>query len=197
MEESRCSEDNKANAKGKVRVNTAKITQLVDNKRKHMERNLSQAQRDKILLSTAKDEVAMKKNLLDAFAQSNKVFEASMTKMTDCLTSLGSGIASAMQMVAMAFSGQPQSFPLNHGQYMGTPTPAMFGSGVSNNYSGSQPSSGHLYHGVGIHSRQFSYEAGSFQPDNHYSSVGQRASSVTSSHNENSGSDSHGDYFEL
>ena len=51
-------------------------------------------------MNTAKDEVAMKKNLLDAFAQSNKAFEASMTKMTDCLTSLSTGIASAMQMVA-------------------------------------------------------------------------------------------------
>lgn len=148
-------------------------------------------------MSTAKDEVAMKKNLLDAFAQSNKAFEASMTKMTDCLTSLGSGIASAMKMVAMALSGQPQSFPLNHEQYMGTPTPGVFGSGVSNNYSGSQPSTGHLYCGDGIHSRQFSYEVGSFQPDSHYSSVSQRASSVTSSHNENAGSDSHRDYFEL
>jgi len=165
VEESRCSEDNstEAKAKGKARVNTAKIAQLVDNKRKHMERNLSQAQRDKILMSTAKDEVAMKKNLLDAFAQSNKVFEASMSKMTDCLTSLGSGIASAMQMVAMALSGQPQSFPPNHGQYMGASTPAMFGSGVSNNYSDSQPSSSHLYHGVGIHCPQFSYEADHFR----------------------------------
>ena len=61
MEESRCSEDDKANAKGKVRVNTAKIAQLVDNKRKHMVRNLSQGQRDKILMSTAKDEVTIKR----------------------------------------------------------------------------------------------------------------------------------------
>lgn len=119
-----------------------------------------------------------------------------MTKMTDCLTSLGSGIASAMQMIAMALSGQPQPFPLSHGQHMGTPTPAVFGSGVSNNYSGSQPSSGHLHHGAGIHSCQFSYEARSFQPDSHWSSVSQRTSSGTS-HNENSGSDSHRDYFEL
>ncbi|PFX14448.1 hypothetical protein AWC38_SpisGene21390, partial [Stylophora pistillata] len=101
-----------------------------------MVRNLSQAQRDKILMSTAKDDVAMKKNLLDAFAQSIKAFEASMTKMTDCLTSLGSGIAFAMQMIAMALSGQPQSFPLNHGQYMGIPKPGVFGSGVINNHRG-------------------------------------------------------------
>lgn len=49
VEESTCSEDHypTAKAKGKVRVNTAKIAQLVDNKRKHMERNLSQAKRDK------------------------------------------------------------------------------------------------------------------------------------------------------
>ena len=83
-------------------------------------------------MNTAKDEVAMKKNLLDAFAQSNKVFEASMTEMTNCRASLGSGIASAMQMVLVALSGRPKSFR-NHGQHMGAPTPAMFGSAVSNN----------------------------------------------------------------
>ena len=102
-----------------------------------MERNLSWAQQDKILMSTAKDEFAMKNNLLDAFAQSNKVFEASMTKITDCITLLGSGIASAERMVATSLSGQPKLFPLNHGQYKGAQTPAVFGSGASNNNSGS------------------------------------------------------------
>lgn len=163
-----------------------------------MERKLSEAQRDQILMSTAKDEVAMKKNLLDAFAQSNKTFEASMAKMTECLTSLGSGIASAMQMVAMALSGQPQSFSPIHGQYMShTPTPGMFGPVVSNNYNGSQPSSGHLYHGAEMHPRQFMSETGSFGPDSHGSSTSQRAPSGVSTYNENAGSDSQRSYFEL
>ena len=152
-EESICSEDSsKGKGKGKVKINTAQIAQLVDNKRKHMERDFFQKQRDQILMSTAKDEVAMKKNLLDAFAQSNKAFEASMTKMTDCLTSLGTGIGSAMQMVAMALSGQLQSFLPNGGQYMSqSPTP-MFGVDVGNIYIGLQPSSGNLY----LAPRQFS-----------------------------------------
>ena len=47
--------------KGKGKVDNAKIAQLVDNKRRHMERKLSQSHRDKILLNTAREEVIMKK----------------------------------------------------------------------------------------------------------------------------------------
>ena len=51
--------------KGKGKVGNAKIDQLVDNKRRHMERKLSQSQRDKMLLNTAREEVVMKKNLME------------------------------------------------------------------------------------------------------------------------------------
>ena len=72
--------------KSKATVSTAKIAQLVDNKRRNMKLKLSQAQRDQILLNTAKEEVAMKKNMLEAIGQSNKFFEESMTRMTNSLT---------------------------------------------------------------------------------------------------------------
>ena len=81
------------------KINSAKIARLVD-KRKHMERNLSQSQRDKVLLQTAKDDVDTKKSLLEAFVKSNETFQVSMTKMADFLNSLGGGIAFTVQMVA-------------------------------------------------------------------------------------------------
>lgn len=72
-----------------------------------MEKTLSQAQRDQLLMNTAKEDLLMKKEMMKSFEQSNKTLEDSISKMTMCLTSLGDGIASGMQMLAMALSGQP------------------------------------------------------------------------------------------
>ena len=74
-----------------------------------MEKTLSQAQRDQLLMNTAKEDLLMKKEMMESFQQSNKTLEESISKMTVCLTSLGDGIASGMQMLAMALSCQPQN----------------------------------------------------------------------------------------
>jgi len=76
---------------------------------RHMEKTLSQAQRDQLLMNTAKEDLLMKKEMMESFKQSNKTLEESLSKMTMCLTSLGDGIASGMQMLAMALSGQSQN----------------------------------------------------------------------------------------
>jgi len=163
-----------------------------------MERKLSQSQRDQILMSTAREEVIMKKNLLEVFAQSNKAFETSVAKMTDCLTTLNGGIAAAMQMMAMAMSGQTQAFPPNtQWQYMNqAPTNGMFaGSGVDG-YSNSHPSSGNSFFGPEIQSRQLPNEARrSFGPGTSHNSS---YSTDTSVYTDTSVSDSQRDtYFEL
>lgn len=67
-----------------------------------MEKRLSQAQRDQVLMNSAKEDLSMKKNMLEAFDRSNKTLEDSISNMTSCLTSLGDGISSGMQMLAMA-----------------------------------------------------------------------------------------------
>ena len=61
-----------------------------------MEKTLSQAQRDQLLMNTAKEDLLMKKEMMESFQQSNKTLEESISKMTMCLTSLGDGIASGM-----------------------------------------------------------------------------------------------------
>lgn len=77
-----------------------------------MEKGLSQAQRDHLLLTHAKDDAILKKQMVDSFERSNLALDQSITKMTNCLSSLGEGIASGMQMLAVALSGTPpQSRP--------------------------------------------------------------------------------------
>ena len=90
-------------------VTVSNIPKLVDNKRRHMEKTLSQAQRDQLLMNTAKEDPLMKREMVKSFEQSNKSLEDSISKMTTCLTSLGDGIAKGMQMMAMALSAQPHN----------------------------------------------------------------------------------------
>lgn len=70
-----------------------------------MEKGLSQAQKDQALMNTAKEDVLLKKQLLEAFQGSNNSFDKPLSKMTNCLNSLGKGISSGMQMTAMALAG--------------------------------------------------------------------------------------------
>lgn len=92
-------------SKRKGKVSVSNIPKFVDNKRKHMEKSLLQAQRDHLLMSTAKED--MLAGMLAAFERSNKTLDDSMSKMTTCLTSLGEGIASGMRMLAMALANPP------------------------------------------------------------------------------------------
>ena len=103
-----------ATPREKGKINVSNIPKLVDNKRKHMEKSLSQAQRDQFLMTASKDDLHMKKNMIDAFDRSNKTLDESISKMTACLTSIGDGIASGMQMLAMALANP--SPPVNYPQ---------------------------------------------------------------------------------
>ena len=89
-----------------------------------MEKALSQAQRDQLLVNTAKEDVFMKREMLKSFDKSNKIMEESIGKMTACLTSLGEGIATGMRMLANAIADTchpaPQAYPSQfNNHYMG------------------------------------------------------------------------------
>lgn len=79
-----------------------------------MEKSLSQAQRNQILMNSAKEDVIMKKEMLKSFERSAKTMEDSISKMTDCLTSLGDGIATGMRPLANALAGNHSSAVVNH-----------------------------------------------------------------------------------
>ena len=79
-----------------------------------MEKSLSQAQRDQLLMNSAKEDVIMKKEMLKSFERSTKTMEDSISKMTDCLTSLGDGLATGMRLLANALAGNHSSAAVNH-----------------------------------------------------------------------------------
>lgn len=68
-------------------------------------------------MNTAKD-VIMKKEMMKSFEQSNKTLEESISKMTECLTSIGDGIASEMCMLAMVFSNPPPTMGVPHAPHI-------------------------------------------------------------------------------
>lgn len=106
--------ETRVSSKGKGEVCVSTIPKLVDNKRKHMEKRMSQAQRDQFLMSTAKDDLLMKRDMLEAFQKSNQTLDDAISKMTNCLTSLGNGIAQGMQMLATALAN-PHPPPPHYG----------------------------------------------------------------------------------
>jgi hypothetical protein len=57
------------------------IPQLTDNKRKHMERQLSAAQRDQLLLQGSKEDSKFKKDVTEAIKQSDQTFANAMQQM--------------------------------------------------------------------------------------------------------------------
>lgn len=89
---------------------TPNIPKLIDNKRKHMEKRLSQALRDQVLMNTAKVDILIKKNMMEKF---ETALEDSIHKMKTYLAALGDGMAAAMQMLAMVLSqNQPTTLLL-------------------------------------------------------------------------------------
>ena len=56
------------------------IQRIVDNKGRHMEKTLSQAQGDQPLTNTAKEDLLMKRERVKSFEQSNKSLEHSIRK---------------------------------------------------------------------------------------------------------------------
>ena len=72
-------------------------------------------------MNTAKEDVLIKKHLLEAFERSNNSLDKSLSKMTNFLNSLGEGISSGMQMIAMAPAGTVPHPNQADAQYVSSP----------------------------------------------------------------------------
>ena len=70
---------------------------LVDNKRKHLEKNLSAAERDRILINEAKDDKEARINVTVAMKDSNECFLKAMECMTKSLSEVGAGISRSLE----------------------------------------------------------------------------------------------------
>ena len=93
--------DNNSDVVDKI-YNTKKrkscIPQLIDNKRKHLERNLSAAQQDQILFKEARDDAQFGKEMTEAMRESTE----SINTVSNSMTDLGNSISHSIELLAQA-----------------------------------------------------------------------------------------------
>ena len=80
----------------------------LDNKRRHLEKRLSQSQRDEILLKEAKEEGLFKMELCQAIKDSNKVFADAMSDMSKFFILMAETMKISMHQMAMIQQQQQQ-----------------------------------------------------------------------------------------
>ena len=107
---------------------------LIDNKRKKMERSLSAAQRDKILLTESKEDRGFKKEMVDVLRESSRNTASAITEMSTAIGQIGTGLCRSIEILATVF-GQHQ-----HQQFQ--PTAPQF-----NNFVGQQTPYTNLWSG--------------------------------------------------
>lgn len=81
---------------------------LIDNKRKHMERTLSAAQRDRILLKESKHEMNFRKEMTDVVRESSRNATAAITHMSTAIENIGSGLTRSIEMLASVIANEQQ-----------------------------------------------------------------------------------------
>ncbi|CAB4008826.1 Hypothetical predicted protein [Paramuricea clavata] len=96
-----------AQSAGQAEESQEQGVDISDNKRKHMERQLSVAQRDKLLMQESKEEKEFRKDLSSSLKESNNIFAESMKAMNASMMA----IASSMQR-SFEHSAAPQY--INH-----------------------------------------------------------------------------------
>lgn len=92
----------------KPNMSVSAVPRLVDNKRKQMEKALSQSKRDQIFMNATKEDIIMKKQMISSLEESNKSLQSTMQKMTESLSSMAEGISAGMRMIAMAMASPSQ-----------------------------------------------------------------------------------------
>ena len=90
---------------------TSPCPALIDQKRKHLERKLSAAQRDRVLLETTKGEAVMRREMLQAFIESSKRSESAMNEIVNSMNNFSQGLLQVFQTMAQT-TAPPQ--PINN-----------------------------------------------------------------------------------
>jgi hypothetical protein len=73
------------------------VPHLIDNKRKHMEWQLSAAQRDKLLMQESKEEKEFRKDLSNSLKESNNIFAESMKAMSTSMMAFASSLQKSFE----------------------------------------------------------------------------------------------------
>ena len=94
------------------------IAKFVDDKRKHLQRNLSAAQRDKILLDEAKEDAQFRKDMAEAIRESTESFSKGVKEMSSAMLEVGGSMSQCIQMLtdALLQQQQIQSYGSHHMQ---------------------------------------------------------------------------------
>ena len=79
------------------------IPRLIDNKRKHLERQLSAAQRDQLFLKESKEDSQFKKDIAEAIKQSDQTFANAMQQMSQSIVQVAQGMTQSMQIMSNTF----------------------------------------------------------------------------------------------
>ena len=84
------------------------IAKFVDDKRKHRQRNLSAAQRDKMLLEEAKDDAQFRKGMTEAIRESTERFSKGVKEMSSAMLEASGTMSQSIQMLTNALLQQQQ-----------------------------------------------------------------------------------------
>ena len=100
------------------RKSSSTVPILIDNKRKHLEKALSTAQRDQILMKEAQNDADFRRDISKAIRESNEYFASSIKEISQSMTDLSRGLTSSMEILSRAIMShqsapQMQPFPLH------------------------------------------------------------------------------------
>ena len=96
---------------GKHKVSGSIVPRLIDNKRKHLERNLSAAQRDQLCMKEMKNDVEFRKDL-QIVRESNNCFSNSVKEISTSMSDLSKGLCASVELLSRAIASQLQpQFP--------------------------------------------------------------------------------------
>ena len=100
----------KQSSSGKRKAGENQVPKLINNKQKHLEKTLSAAQIDRLLLQEAKDDAQFRKTLVETLQESNRVFAESLHGVSQSTMDLGNNFCRSMQMLTqpMTMQSQPQ-----------------------------------------------------------------------------------------
>ena len=97
---------------GKRKSGGSIVPRLIDNKRKHLERNLSAAQRDQLFMKKMKNDAEFRKNFLWIVGESTDCFLNSVKELSRSMSDLSKGMYASVELVFQTIASQPQlQFP--------------------------------------------------------------------------------------
>lgn len=84
------------------------VPKLIDNKRRHLEKRLTAAQRDQKLLEAAKEDTCLRKEMIDCFRESSSTTAKAIEQMSQTMKGLSEGIVQGMALLANALATPKQ-----------------------------------------------------------------------------------------